>query len=420
MTSTSVQSSQVAPRLQDIAPGVKSRLEPGTLSVIANGLLGIGLIGVLATLIAYYSGDHETKQQAGYSYTVAFSYGLSLALGALFFVMVQHIVRAGWSVVVRRVAENLMGVLWPWMIVLFIPLALMAEEIYHHWWHYHAVDPKEPGYDGVLQGKLAFLNPTFWWLRAAIYLGIWAALTRFFRNNSLKQDENGDPGLTTKMAGRAAPGLFAFGFTLTFASIDWMMSIDPHWYSTIFGLTFFGGAVVSMLAITSLLILFLQSKGYLKEVTREHFHDLGKLMFAFMVFWTYVNFSQYMLIWYANIPEETLWYQHRQDWQGTFTMLAVGHFIVPFAFLMSRHMKRNRITLAIASVWLLAMHWLDLQFVIMPELHHHGIHLSWLDAATMVGVLGVVLGATLRNISNSPLLPERDPRLKESLNFHNV
>ncbi|MEO0478153.1 MAG: hypothetical protein AAF196_01605 [Planctomycetota bacterium] len=443
MTSTTVNSdmgqAQVALPLEAVAPGMKSRMEPGKLSAVANGLLGVGILCVLVTLITYLAGGGEhaegahageaagghagehvsTSKQAAMSYITSFSYGLGLALGALFFVMVQHITRAGWSVLVRRVAENLMGVLSPWMIVLFVPIVFMASDIYHHWWHYHAA-PGEEGYDSILSGKLAYLNPTFWYIRAAIYLGIWAALARFFRNASLKQDETGDPALTTKMAGRAAPGLAAFGLTLTFAAVDWIMTIDPHWYSTIFGLTFFGGAVVSMLALTTLIILFVQKKGYLKEINSEHFHDLGKLMFAFMVFWTYVNFSQYMLIWYANVPEETLWYQHRKAWEGTFALLSVGHFLVPFAFLMSRHMKRNKLTLAFASLWLLTMHWFDMQFVIMPDIHHDGIHPSWLDAVSMIGVVGVIVGATLRNIGNSPLIPERDPRLKESLHFHNV
>ena len=248
----------------------------------------------------------------------------------------------------------------------------------------------------------------------------------FFRKTSIKQDESGDPALTMKMARVAAPGLLLFSLTITFAAFDWIMSLDPHWFSTIFGVTYFAGSMMALLAVLGLFCMWLARKGYLREaVNVEHYHDIGKLLFAFMIFWTYVNFSQYFLIWYANLPEETLWYQHRAhgSWEIVGTILILGHFLLPFAFLMSRHIKRNTKTLAAAAIFLLVMHWMDMQFLIMP-MHETdaepGIHLHWLDAATMIGLLGLFFGLTLHKTIRSPLLPQRDPRLEESLHFHNI
>lgn len=368
------------------------------------------------------------QEQALFSYLVAYMFVLSFALGGLFFVMVQHITRAGWSVVVRRIAENLAGLLFPWMAILFLPIALGMDTLYHHWTHGTADDT-------VLLGKSGYLSSGFFLVRAAIYFAVWGLLARCFRGNSLKQDQTGDPALTMRMARRAAPGLLVFALSLTFAAFDWIMSLDPHWYSTIFGIIYFAGSVMATLAFMTLMAMWLQKRGYLKgAITTEHYHDLGKLLFAFMVFWTYTSFSQYMLIWYANVPEETLWYAHRASvewtpgvtlpWGYVGTSLVIGHFLFPFAFLMSRHMKRNRITLSIGAVLLLIMHWFDMQYLIMPNMtaavHHQGMALSIWDALTMGGVVALFVGLTLHLTRSTPLLPERDPRLPESLHFHNI
>jgi hypothetical protein len=495
MTATTT-APEVAPPVDEVAPGIVTRVREGDLAGAAKLLILIGLIGIGATLLAslglfdsskpeseastgaavhgeaepgagaaagadhadeahsgeshadeahggeahggeaHGAGDHghghesaqPVKEQALFSYLVAYMFTLSLALGGLFFTLVQHITRAGWSVVVRRIAENLAGLLFPWMLILFLPIALGMDTLYHHWTH-GAED------DSVLQGKSGYLSVGFFYVRAVLYFAVWGLLARYFRGTSLKQDETGDAGLTLKMARRSAVGLLLFALSITFAAFDWVMSLDPHWYSTIFGIIYFAGSVMATLAFMTLAAMWLQKRGYLKgAITTEHYHDLGKLLFAFMVFWTYTSFSQYMLIWYANVPEETLWYQHRANtewaegvtlpWGWVGTTLVVGHFLFPFAFLMSRHMKRNRLTLTIGAVLLLVMHWFDMQYLIMPnmsgEVHHYGMAVSVWDVLAMASVIALFVGVFLNLTRSAALIPERDPRLPESLHFHNI
>lgn len=408
----------IAPTIEQLAPGLVTRVKTGDLEAAQKGLLGVGVLALVASIAgAFFFGTEENKIHALLAYLVAYMFVLSLALGSLFFVMVQHITRAGWSVVVRRIAENTMGLLFPWMAILFLPIAIGAPHIFH-WMHHDAVD-----HDHILQGKSGYLNPTFFYIRAVAFFVIWGLLARFFRAKSLGQDQSGDPAVTLKMARVAAPGLLVFAITITLAAIDWMMSLTPHWFSTMFGVIYFAGSAMVTLAFLGLICVWLRGKGYLQSVvTTEHYHDIGKLMFAFMVFWAYTSFSQYMLIWYANLPEETEWYQHRthDGWKAVFLTLVIGHFLVPFVFLMSRHIKRRLGTLAIGAIFLLVMHWFDMQFQIMPSHHQHGPHFEWTDFTSMIGMIGVFVGLVLRNLASSPLIPERDPRLAESLHFHNI
>ncbi len=249
------------------------------------------------------------------------------------------------------------------------------------------------------------------------------------------------------MARVAAPGLLLYALSVTFAAFDWIMSLDPHWFSTIFGLTYFAGGFMSFLAFTILLAKWLGTKGYLKEaINTEHYHDLGKLLFGFMVFWTYTNFSQYMLIWYANLPEETMWFAHRKEhgWGAVGTILIFGHFLIPFAFLVCRHVKRNGVTLSIGALFLLVMHCIDMQFLILPGSKDHGaakvatetpatehatgfgaqfgeyLHtIGWADFGCYIGLLAILAGVVLVHVRKHNLVPIRDPRLAESLHFQN-
>ena len=403
-------SATTIPAVDSYAPGLVTRAPEGSLSGTASMLLGVGIVAFLASLTAGMIGDGT---QFYFSYLVAYMFTLSLALGALFFVMVQHVTRAGWSIVVRRLAENMANTL-PVLLVLFVPIIMGKDILFSHWIHPVAGDE-------VLAGKAPFLNQPFFFIRAAIYFLVWIGLARFFCSNSAKQDETGDPALSMKMARYAAPGLVLFGFTITFAAFDWMMSLNPHWFSTMFGVTYFAGSEMAFLALLAVFCMWLSRKNLLKDVVNaEHYHDIGKLMFAFMIFWAYVNFSQYFLIHYADLPEETVWFHDRNkgNWPIIGTTIIVGHFIVPFAFLMSRHMKRNRAPLAVGALLLLVMHWIDMQYVIMPN-HHDHFAPHWLDLATTLGVLCIFLGLTLRSVARTNLIPVRDPKLKESINFVN-
>lgn len=370
----------------------------------------IGVIG-LAASVGLGLGDWL---QFYFSYLVAFIFFLSLALGGLFFTLVHHVTKAGWSVVVRRLAENVMGTL-PFFVFLFIPIALGASDLYHHWTH-------APSDDTLVAGKLAYLNLPFFYVRAAFYLLIWTFLSWWFLKQSVAQDTTGDHAITRKLQARSAPALVLFALTLTFAVFDWVMTLDPHWYSTIFGVYYFGGLMIAIFSTLALLVLGLQKAGLLRDVvTVEHFHDLGKYQFAFVVFWAYIAFSQYMLIWYANIPEETLWVRHRTEhgWEHIAGLLMVGHFLIPFFFLLPRTIKRIPRLVGYAAVWLLLMHYVDMYWLIMP-VHHETLTLSLMDLTTFVTVGGFFVAALGWQFRRHSILPIKDPRLAESLAFENM
>ncbi|MEZ6036863.1 MAG: hypothetical protein R3F29_05250 [Planctomycetota bacterium] len=427
-----------AKSLQQLAPHVTPKIKDGDLTTAQFGLIGVGVVLIGASWMT----EHFYL-----SYLVGYMGVLGIVLGALFFTMIQHITRAGWSVSVRRVAENIAATL-PFMLVLFIPIVVGFNDIYGHWTH-AVTDPNLPDYDAVVAGKSGYLSTTFFFVRVAIYFAIWIGLALFFRSQSVKQDETGDPAISLRLSRVAAPGLFVFALSLTFAAFDWIMSIDPHWFSTIFGVTYFAGGFMAFLAYTIVLSKWLTKKGYYKDViTTEHYHDLGKLMWAFMVFWTYTNFSQYMLIWYANLPEETRWFADRAEhgWGAIGMLLIVGHFLFPFVFLLSRNMKRHGMILPLGAVIMLVIHCFDMQFLILPSgmaehgadhaaagheaaaEHAHGfaadfgtyLHtISWADFGCFVGMISLVTGLVLLNARRTNLIPLRDPRLKESLTFQN-
>lgn len=351
-----------------------------------------------------------------FSWLTAFTFFLSLSLGCVFFVLVQHCARAGWSVVVRRLAENGMAVL-PWFALLFIPVLLGMSHLFH-WTH-----GEEVAADPLLQSKAAYLNVGFFVVRAVFYFIVWILISRYFLRLSVDQDATGDHGITRRLQWASGACLLAYAFTTTFAAFDWLMSLDPHWFSTIFGAYYFAGGVVSSFGLLSLMVLALQALGFIGDaVNAEHYHDLGKLLFAFTIFWAYIGFSQYMLIWYGNIPEETLFFQHRFEgsWETLGLLLIVGHFIAPFFFLMPKTVKKSPLCLALASIWLLAMHYADLYYIVMPTKDHHGAHFSLMDVTTLLTVGGVFVAVLTRLVVSHALIPVRDPRLPESLAFHNV
>ncbi len=374
-----------------------------------------GGVGLAALAISFVLGQSR-PEQLYHSYLVAFLFGLSLALGGLFFVLIQYATRAGWSVVVRRLAEHAMGSL-PLFALLWIPIGLLGfEHLYHHWAH-------PPADDAILASKQAYLNPTFFYLRAVAYLVIWSVMGMWFWRRSTAQDANHDPKITGRMQSVSAPSLILFALSVTYAAVDWIMSLDPHWFSTMFGVYFFAGCVVAIFAFLILMALRLQAGGLLENVvTWEHFHDLGKLLFAFVVFWAYIAFSQFMLIWYGNIPEETLWFIHRwqHGWKPVSIFLAVGHFGLPFLFLLRQEVKRSSLALSLAAVWMLIVHYVDLFWLVMPALHYEQFHVDLLDLTCLVGVMGLFLAAVAWRLVRSKLVPAGDPRLAESLSFENV
>ena len=374
-----------------------------------------GAVGVGALIAAFAIGQ-GTKDLA-FSYLTGFFYWLTVALGGLFFVLLHYLCRSGWSVVVRRLAEHVMATL-PIFSLLFIPVFLGLHDLYH-WSHADAVAA-----DPLLQHKSPYLNEPFFLFRAGLYFAVWIFLAVYFWRQSARQDASGDPEITRRFHKWSGPGMVLFGFSITFASFDWVMSLEPHWFSTIFGVYVFAGSVISIYAFLILLVLGLKSAGALENiVTWEHFHDLGKLLFGFVVFWAYIGFSQFMLIWYANLPEETFWFELRWDdpsWRNFSIFLVAGHFVVPFLFLISQAVKRNRLTLTIGAGWMLFMHYVDIYWLVMPTAHHGEFHPNLvLDITCWLGIGGIFFAVLVHLMQRGSLIPVRDPRLAESLAFEN-
>lgn len=378
--------------------------------------LVLAVLGLGASLALGF-GSEESRHQLWHSWLFGSLFVLSIALGGLFFVLVQHATQAGWSVVVRRIAEVVTATL-PFLALLFLPMLLFGMHDLFHWTHEEAV-----AQDHLLAHKQPYLNVPFFLIRTVAYFAIWSALALWLGRMSRRQDETGDHELTRRMRRASAPGLILFAITVTFFAFDWLMSLNPHWYSTIFGLYFFAGSAMAFFAFLALVGIAGKRAGLLTEVlSDEHQHDIGKLLFAFVAFWAYMAFSQYLLIWYANLPEETGFFAERLagSWRTTSIVLALGHFVVPFFFLLPRAVKRNAVALAAASVWLLFMHLLDLYWLVMPNLHPAGMVPTLLDAAAVIGCCGVFLAAFGGALKRQALVPLRDPRLPESLTFENV
>jgi len=339
-----------------------------------------------------------------------------LALGALFFVLVQHVTRAGWSVAVRRLAEGVAPNVFLPMAFLAVPVLYGLRTLYP--WTDAAVVAK----DHLLHAKEPWLNIPFFLGRTVFYFAVWSVLAIWFHRKSVEQDRTGDPRLTNAMEKTSTAALIFFAFTVTFFAFDYLMSLTPHWYSTIFGVYFFAGCVLGFFALMSVLAFLVQRAGALRRtITTEHYHDLGKLIFAFTVFWAYIAFSQYMLMWYANLPEETSWYAARQtgSWTAVSLVLLFGHFLVPFFALMSRDVKRRKPLLVAGAVWMLAMQWADVYWLVMPGKSPGVIPLSFMDLAVFLGVGGLFFAAAVRRLGAHALVAVKDPRLSESLGYEN-
>ena len=279
-------------------------------SNIGQRLLLAGIAGLILSGVGLFF----DSRQFFHSYLVAFTFWVSVGLGGLFFTMLHHLVSASWSVVLRRMFENVMIAL-PLLFIFFIPIAFGMGNLYE--W----TDADKVAVDHLLQGKAGYLNSGFFLARTLIYFAIWSIIAFLAYKLSLRQDQAHSEALTAKMKKVSAPGMILLAVTLTFAAWDWLMSLDAHWYSTIFGAYYFAGSALSALAVVTLIAIYLRSKQVLvRQITPEHYHDLAKLLFAFTVFWAYMAFSQYFLIWYANIPEETIWFQHR--WAGSWKAIS--------------------------------------------------------------------------------------------------
>ena len=396
------------------------------LSGPAKTSLIVGLVGIIASL-ALGLGD---MTRFGHSMLVALMFFLSISLGALFFVLLQHVTSAGWSVVVRRVAEMMTGAL-P-ILGLVVVGVIVIPALLGKAWIYDWLDHDFTDSHALIKAKSGYLNAPFLVLRLAVYFAIWIGLSRFFRSTSLAQDDDQDPARTLKMQRRSGISIILFALATTFGAFDLMMSLNAEWFSTMYGVYFFAGCFWSALATLALATMWLEKRGQLKGVvTVEHYHDIGKLMFAFTFFWSYVAFSQFMLYWYADISEETAWFKYRiyDAWQGFSIVLLVGHFAIPMLGLLSRHVKRRRNVFAAWCVYVLVFHYVDLYWNVMPELVHGvpggdpaqvGPNFGLIDVASWIGVAGLFLYGFLSKLDGKPALAIGDPRLPESMAFENI
>lgn len=386
----------------------------------ANPLFrGALIVGLLGLVLAFVLGGGPLERQFQHSYLTAFMWGLSIGAGALWWVTLQHLVGARWSVVVRRVGELLAQSV---LLLALLSLPIVVPMLLGNDGLYRWVSHEYMHADHALEGKAPYLNIGFFVVRWVVYFGFWVLVARYFFKASVAQDKSGDAAITRRL-GRASPlTMIAFALTLTFCAIDFLMSLDAIWFSTIFGVYYFAGCVLAFHSTLALALIWLQSKGHLvRSVTAEHYHDIGKMMFAFTAFWTYIAFSQFMLIWYANIPEETHWYHMRLEgaWWPATVALAVLHFPIPFFGLMSRHIKRNKVTLGIGAVYLLVIHWYDMYWLVAPNLHDEPvIHAA--DIAAWVGIAGLIVAFVVWKARSVNLLATKDPRLARSLAFENI
>ncbi len=434
-----------------------------------------GIVGVIGLGGAVFGYTTDAKRFA-FSYLFAFLFFLTIALGSIFFTLIQHLTSAGWSVTVRRTSEFFGRGIFVFAL-LFVPVWLSMGHLFP-WFHGsasgheaphaevksvgagHEIDPGSPEArqkkilnvedrhddaeshaaagthearrgdpdelieERVIRGKSPYLNVGFFTGRAIFYFIVWAFLGLKLFQFSTKQDVSRDPKLTVSVQRFSPPAMIFFGLTLTFAAFDWIMSLLPGWYSTIFGVYIFAGSVVAIHATIIVTTLALRSTGILtKAINTEHYHDLGKLLFGFLVFWAYIGFSQFMLIWYAALPEEVTFFHMRWDngpWKLVSIALILLHFAVPFFLLISRNTKRKMFTLALGASWLIAMHAVDIYWLVMPNYGQADFGVHWLDLACFLGVGGIYLSAVFYGMLGYPLIPIGDPRLPRALQFENA
>lgn len=381
-------------------------------------LMVLGAICILVSFGLSYLASED--QAAGYkiflhSYLANYVYCLTFCLGALFFVLVTHLARAAWCATIRRVAE-LLAVTVAWWSVLFLPvlaMVLLTRSGALFPWNSPDVDLPED--------KLSYLNGRWFALRAIVYFAVWVISASYYFAKSRNQDETGSADISLKLQRFAGPWIMAFALSVNFAAFDWIMSLDPTWFSTMFGVYLFAGAMMAFFALMIVIFTTLQRNGRVQKfVNVEHYHDMGKFLFGFVLFWSYITFSQFLLIWYANIPEETVWFLHRMEggWQYVGLILIFGHFAFPLLCLLSRHVRRNRAVMCAWAIFLLVMHWFDITFMIMPG-SGKATTLMWLGHAVCgIGMLSAFLSLLLLRVGSTPLVSRRDPWLPEALSYH--
>jgi hypothetical protein len=373
--------------------------------------LTVGVIGIAGSLLGLVV--PQWREQFAFSWLFGAFYFFSICIGALFWTCLHHATDAEWSVVVRRQLENVAQLLL-YFVLIFLPVLLFCAPYLWKWWTIPV------GEDPVLDGKGGYLNHLFFYIRAAGYFALltWVALSMLKRSTA--QDADGAVRHTLVMRKFGIGGIPALAICITFAGVDWLMGLDYHWFSTMWGVYLFAGAAGSSMALLVLIITALKKQGYLKVVTDEHYHIMGKFLLAFTIFWAYIGFDQYMLIWYANIPEETIYFRLRntESWWYFSQALVICRFFIPFPVLLFQMVKKSKVIIW-ASWWILAMQILDMYVIVLPALHRTGFRPSIFDLLSLLGIGGILGWLFFKNIVKSYMFPTRDPRLLASLKLSN-
>jgi hypothetical protein len=369
--------------------------------------IGVGVAGLLLCA-AGYAASHEQFLR---SYLMAYVFWVGVALGSLAWLMIHHLSGGAWGVVSRRVFEAASRTV-PFMALLFLPLAFGVQELYS--W----ARPEVVAEDPILQAKAPYLNVPFFFARAVLYFVIWSALAWTLSAWSRRHDRDGDQGLALRMQRLSGGGLVVYAITILFMSVDWMMSLDPHWFSTIYGVLFMGGQGLSAMAFAiAVLVLLARTEPMSRVVGPGHLHDLGKLLLAFVMLWAYFNFSQFLIIWSGNLPEEIPWYlaRLRGGWEWVSLLVVVGHFALPFLLLLNRDLKRTGTTVATIAALIIVMRFVDLFWLVGPGHGQALVSVHWLDLVAPVALGGVWVALFVWQLGTRPLLPLGEPTLHEAI-----
>jgi hypothetical protein len=370
-------------------------------------LFAAGVAGGLLSIVGWWIDPTQFFQ----SYLMAYMFVLGITLGCLAVGMIHQLSGGAWGVLIRRPIGAASRVL-PVLTVLFLPIVLGMPRLYE-WTHADLV-----ARDEVLRHKQLYLNTPFFLVRAALYFLVWNGLSHFLNAWSLEQDRTGDPRISRRMQVLSAGGLVAYALTITFASFDWLMSLEPHWFSTIYGVLIMGGQGLSAMAFLIAAIVWLGGRPPLREVVvPAYLHDLGNLLLAFVMLWAYFSFSQYLIIWSGNLPEEIAWYLHRLQtgWRSVGLMLVLFHFALPFCLLLSRQVKRQEQLIVKVAVGILIVRLVDLFWLIAPEFHRTGIVVSWMDLLLPLTLGTIWLGCFVWQLRGRAILPVHDPQYDETL-----
>ena len=368
-----------------------------------------GAVGLALSVVGYLSNAPQFFQ----SYLQAYMFALGLSLGSLALLMIHQLSGGAWGVVIRQPLGAATRVL-PYLTILFLPIVFGMHDLYH-WTHEDVVAA-----DVILQGKAKYLNTSFFLIRAAIYFATWNLLAFLLNKWSAEQDQSGDPLTAIRMQRLSAGGLLLYAFSMSFAAFDWMMSLDPHWFSTIYGVLIMGGQGLAALAFMLTLMSYLSRRApasIASVYSPQIFHDLANLMLAFVILWAYFSFSQYLLIWSGNLPEEITWYMSRLEgsWIAIGIVLMMFHFAVPFFLLLWRAIKRNPANIVKVTIAIMVVRNIDLFWLIAPEFHEHGVVVSWMDVVFPLALFALWVGLFLMQLRARPLLPVNDPQFEEAL-----